>query len=226
MIYIQKGIEPQEIIDWKNANPLKGYKELPSSKRRILRNSLLQEQGYICCFCGCSIGKLDSRNTIIQCIIKKKDPHNVRNAHIVPQSVNLSLSLDYNNICASCDSQIHGEWHCDFAQKNKTLPITPLQRDCADYFSFKVDGVVEPNPNKTESEKYKAQETIDILNLNSRSIKSARKNAIKNFENKLKTLSNEDKKKAIQCISQKKSDGTYFPYFFVLLSYLKKASLI
>lgn len=217
MIYIQKETEPKEITNWKKANPKKGYKQLPSSEKRILRNSLLHEQGYICCFCGCSIGRLDSHSTVIQCIIKKKKSHNVRNAHIVPQSVNSSLSLDYNNICASCNSAIHGERHCDLAQENKTLPITPLQLNCAEFFSYKIDGTIVPNKNKTKSEQDNAQETIDILNLNSAFLKAERENIIKNFSSRYDLLSDEDKKKALQNISKKDSAGAYTPYFFVPL---------
>lgn len=217
MIYIQKETEPKEITNWKKANPKIGYKQLPSSERRILRNSLLHEQGYICCFCGCSIGKLDSHSTVIQCITKKKDPHNVRNAHIVPQSVNPSLTLDYYNICASCNSAIHGERHCDLAQENKILPITPLQTDCADYFSFRIDGTIIPNSNKSQNEQDYAQETIDILNLNSNFLKSEREKIIKIFSGTFKLLSDEDKEKALKNISKKNSAGAYTPYFFVPL---------
>ena len=219
MIYIQKEAEPQELINWKKNNSQKGYNDLSRTQKRILRNSLLKEQGYICCFCGCSIGELNEQqnNTVIQCVIKKGKKHNTRNAHIMPQSKNPRLSLDYNNICASCNSAIHNERHCDIAQENKILPITPLQQDCADYFLFRIDGTIIPNSNKTQNEQNNAQDTIDILNLNSNFLKLEREKIIKNFSNMVKSLSDEDIKNVIKNLSQKNSKGVYAPYFFVPL---------
>ncbi|WP_303865889.1 hypothetical protein [Desulfovibrio piger] len=70
MIYIQKGDEPEEFRQWKNDNPNARYKhDIPSDISLILRNALLEEQGFICCFCGCAIGPIEN-NVIIQRIVK------------------------------------------------------------------------------------------------------------------------------------------------------------
>ena len=78
----------------------------------------------------------------------------LRNAHIVPQSKDTGKTLDYGNLCASCNTGRHtkDEKHCDEAQGNRELPVTPLQKDCISYFSFGSDGEILANLERTKEE--------------------------------------------------------------------------
>ena len=86
MIYIKKGPEPEAFRQWKEQNPDATYGEIPREVGLALRNALLEEQGFVCCFCGCAIGPCDNKGDILQIPLESIRPHNIRNAHIVPQS--------------------------------------------------------------------------------------------------------------------------------------------
>lgn len=216
MIFIKKNTEPKSLTKWKKRNPGKKYAELPSINRRKLRNALLEEQGFVCCFCGTGLGKIEGEK-IVQSRVVKKTEHNVRNAHIIPQSKDRLLTLDYRNLCASCNSSLHeAEWHCDIAQCDECLPISPLQPDCLSFFSFSVDGTIVPNPGKSPELQAQADETIKILNLKSNILNSLRSSMLKIAEECLRSnpeyLSN---------LSQKDADGHFAPFYFVPLSYFQ-----
>ena len=50
MIFIKKNKEPVSFKEWKNNFKKATYKNLKGKIKADLRNSLLEEQGYICCF--------------------------------------------------------------------------------------------------------------------------------------------------------------------------------
>lgn len=213
MIYIKKNTEPPMLTTWKKNHPQKTYRHLKPKHKRILRKSLLKEQGFICCFCGDAIG-MKYRSNIIQIIPKKNSQHNIRNAHIVPQSVNTSLTLDYNNICASCDSVGHSDKHCDVAQENNKLPITPLQPDCLSFFCFQADGTIYPNPQKTPEEQKRASQTIKILNLDCPFLNQQRESILKSAA----SIAGTDVT-LLNNLCHKNASGAFAPFFFVPLRY-------
>lgn len=225
MIYIKKGKEPEEFKKWKEENEGANYHQgLTKEAITALRNALLQEQGYVCCFCGCAIGPYDfSAKLICQKSLKQKDSHNISNAHIIPQSKDLSMTLEYNNICASCDTRKHfwnttGERHCDDKQGKNDLPITPLQEDCISFFSFKSDGSIDVNEEKSEEDRKKAKETIDILGLDVESLKVDRANCIK----ELQKLPFDKIEQALIRLTKRDKNNAFTPYYFVPLRYFKR----
>lgn len=228
MIFIKKNKEPVSFKEWKNNFKKATYKNLKGKIKADLRNSLLEEQGYICCFCGAAIGVVkdegDGNIVILQKPIQNKNKHNVRNAHIVPQSKAPQLSLNYNNICASCGKFINDdeqcEEHCDLAQKDSILPITPLQKDCENFFSFNIDGTISPNINKSKADQKKAEETINILKLNTKDLINQRYEIIRTFSDSIeKNPTNIDLYVKNLSMKYKDSDGInkYAPFFFVAL---------
>lgn len=108
----------------------------------------------------------------------------LRNAHIVPQSKDTGKTLDYGNLCASCNTGRHtkDEKHCDEAQGNRELPVTPLQKDCISYFSFGSDGEILANLERTKEEQEWANATISILRLNTSSLIAARKKVLRTLK--------------------------------------------
>ncbi len=62
MKYIIKQAEPQELLDFKAAANDKWtptYSGLTSIAKKALRESLMKEQGYICCYCERTLTKND-----------------------------------------------------------------------------------------------------------------------------------------------------------------------
>lgn len=215
MIFIKKNTEPKSLINWKKSNPGRLYNDLPSPLKREIRNSLLKEQGFVCCFCGTAIGKKESDATVIQVLVQKGDLHNTRNAHIIPQSQDRAKTLDYSNICASCDSSPGAtEKHCDIAQKDSCLPVSPLQHDCLSFFSFSVDGTIFPNPDKSPEDQVMAKETIKTLGLAARILNSQRDAILKIAEDCLRKNT-----KYLDNLSKKDRNGCFAPFYFVPLCY-------
>lgn len=140
MIHIEKQPEPEAFRQWKEQNPDATYGEIPKDVGLALRNALLLEQGFVCCFCGCTIGPCDDKGEVLQIPLEPIRPHNIRNAHIVPQSKDTDKTLDYANLCASCNTSRHtkDEKHCDEAQGNRELPVSPLQKDCIFLFLLRL----------------------------------------------------------------------------------------
>ena len=102
MKHIVKNQEPQEFIDWKNnanENWQPTYDNLQNPKKRILYHSLLEEQGYICCYCEREL--------------KENDYHI---EHFRPKDRTLfpELQLDYSNLLCSCqrNNQRKTPLHC------------------------------------------------------------------------------------------------------------------
>lgn len=119
---------PQKFSFWLN----KGNRTWDSLKRnntikKDLKEQLLLDQGYICCYCGKRI--INNDLTTIE--------------HIKPKGKNPSLSLDYNNLLASCnggrDDRHNTETspiYCDAHKDEDDILINPLIQNCEDYFIY------------------------------------------------------------------------------------------
>lgn len=220
MIHIEKGPEPEAFRQWKEQNPEATYGEMPREVGLALRNALLEEQGFVCCFCGCAIGPFDDKGEIDQIPLESIRPHNIRNAHIVPQSKDTAKTLDYGNLCASCNTSRHtkDDKHCDETQGNRELPVSPLQKDCISYFSFGSDGEILANLELTEEEQEKAFATISILRLNTSSLIAARKKVLRT----LKSLPPAQANLALDQLCKRNAQGAFAPYYFVPLRHFKR----
>ena len=229
MIYIHKNSEPKQFSKWKSKYPNRSYKNIFSNIHKILRKNLAIEQGFVCCFCGSPIGIHDKKKNDILQIYDKKSPHNIRKAHLIPQSKDKTKALSYSNLCASCNSSvithpksISPKGHCDAAQRDSVLPVTPLQKECLSFFTFYDDGKMGANPKKENDDKQKALETISILQLNAPVLVNRRRLALQNFAMIL-TDNSKNHENIFKKLTKKNKKGQYLPFYFLLLSrYPKK----
>lgn len=228
LIYIKKGDEPQKLREWKEENKDLDccYKNLTSECKAAIQLSLLKEQGYICCFCGCRIASCKDGREL--CIFQRPSSDFGRIAHLVPQSKDKSKDVDYLNMCYSCAAsyespRVENE-HCDRWQGNKELYITPLDKECSTAFIFDEDGKIK---SAEENELY--EKTIQNLNLNCTRLVNKRKAVIAYLKkiiekNKEKPEFHNDEKRVrtflFRKISQKTQEGKYLNFFFVMLSFL------
>lgn len=175
MKQIQKGEEPLDFINWKNS---KKYEEVKhnSSKIRdiyhrfkktksiktIVKDSLMLEQGSICCYCE---RRLETDDSHIE--------------HLIPRDIEPLKALDFENLLCSCQKDLEsGEpRHCGNAKGKNLLPITPLNSDCETRFIFAEDGQILP----VQEDDQEAQITIDILQLNLPKLRALRREAIAVF---------------------------------------------
>lgn len=152
---IIKDIEPQSLTDFKINNPTLKYQDLVGGYENVridIRTSCLIEQYYLCAYC-CDL-------------ITINDSHN---EHIIPQShaTGENLTLDFNNIVASCQSNNH----CGHKKQNQLIDTTPLVSNCETDIIYQLNGkITHKNPS--------SQKTINVLNLRDGGLTYKRKSII------------------------------------------------
>lgn len=171
MKHIVKAVEPKKFSDWKTAHPGATYKKDlcnvhdpdAVAAKKALKQSLLNEQHYICCYCECRITDSDSHIE-----------------HFKPKGLPAyaHLQLDYANLHASCTRQPTGDAgeHCGHRKGNSYSPdlISPLEPDCASHFKYKLDGRITHTDNR-------GKVTISTLQLDSSLLDTQRKTLIDTF---------------------------------------------
>lgn len=167
---IYKNDEPQEILQWKSKfknkngrvprySDLNEVENLPH--KIFLKNSLISEQGHICCYC-CK--PIDTKNSHIE--------------HIRPKERNeyRAISLEYENLLASCQGYHDREENCGHSKDNafnEELFVSPLEENCESLFEFSDRGKI-----KAVDGNERAGYTIELLNLDTEQLDAARTEAM------------------------------------------------
>jgi uncharacterized protein (TIGR02646 family) len=168
MKYIVKQQEPQALLDWKamaDENWQPTYDDLRGPVKQSVKQALMTEQGYICCYCERRLTDVDSHIE-----------------HFRPQNDPLVDPLDYTNLLCSCQNRLDkgDPRHCGNLKNgwfDEQLLISPLSTDCAERFAFTGDGWIRPaNPNDEA-----ARVTIERLGLGIPKIRALREKAIEPF---------------------------------------------
>lgn len=229
MIYLNKERVPKRYYTWYKRNKNRPWSRLHSKMKNVLRNLLLRDQGYVCCFCGTKLGRF-SRRKIIQMPVQP-ERHNIRLAHITPRSHRRTSELDYRNICASCSSDIQHEkksyLHCDLAQGSRSLPISPLQQDCLKKFHFDIEGYIRPHHSLKDNERGKAFRTIEILNLNSPDLINKRLATMEAIEEAFDLaldheFPEEEYQSVYKALISKDKHGAYNEFYFIVIAEFKR----
>ena len=132
---ITKGLEPEEFSDWKAQDRMAHrprWNRVPTAIKGAVKRSLMQEQGFICCYC-------ESRLSINDCHVEHFRPIKGHSAH----------QLCYENLHCSCQGDtdpgeprhcVHGKgrWY------DENLLISPLDEGCEGRFGFTADGRIFP----------------------------------------------------------------------------------
>ena len=149
MKQIVKDPEPRDFSEWKKNDRMAhrpNWNRVPAPIRNKVRDSLMREQGYICCYCEASITMDDSQ-------IEHFRPKKCRDRQ-----------LDYINLHCSCQREQPGEpRHCGPRKGSwfdKNLLISPLAPDCEKRFRFTASGDIFPRDNDVG-----AKVTIERLGL-------------------------------------------------------------
>ncbi len=222
MRHIKKLPEPSEFTHWKslgNDEWQPSYSNLQNPEKTKVHESLLREQGHVCCYCERRIYLKESH-------IEHFKP---KDARLVPSYAH--LALDYKNFHASCPGypeqesesllpsvlKISGET-CGPAKGNWYSPtdtVSPLDPDCSLHFQFTLSGrmlvsEVSPNPNASK-------ETISKLNLDHQNLRSTRGkaiNAVLEIISSFKKVEDKDRetKTILNLCQSVNSDGFHFPF--------------
>ncbi|MHC8409140.1 retron system putative HNH endonuclease [Pseudomonas sp. Hz4] len=156
-----KGTEPALFIQWKalaNEEWIPSYSILRNPEKHALHESLLCEQGYVCCYCG---NKITLESSHIE--------------HFRPQKPFNHLELEYTNLHASCQGETEESKpaHCGHKKGNRfseNSHISPLEEDCERQFRFTLIGQIESANADTP-----AKNMIDILALDISFLNTRRK---------------------------------------------------
>ena len=167
MIYIEKGIPPREMMrktseirssrEWKEIKDedVKAIRaEFDKLPKETIRQTLLEEQHFLCAYCMRKIAN-DGLHTTIE--------------HWYPLSKDKDQALDYRNMLAVCDGG--RKWSgkgqrilcCDASKGDeKTLMISPLNKHQMAVIAYDREGFIKTNPKDEKLE----EELTDVLRLN------------------------------------------------------------
>lgn len=132
MRHFVKKAPPPAFETWKaqaNDDWSPSYAGLSGPPKHALLNALLDEQAYVCCYCGRAIDEQDSHIE-----------------HFRPQEEFPQLALDYANLHASCIRTPKGAraaWHCGHAKQNQFCEerfISPNDATCEQRFLYAMNG--------------------------------------------------------------------------------------
>jgi uncharacterized protein (TIGR02646 family) len=209
MKYIQKGKEPQNFSEWKDKQKSIGvnydYKSLYNPEKRAVHDSLLSEQGYICCYCCRSV---DQSNSHIE--------------HLDPQSkTDAELSVEYTNMLASCGRDTNKPEYCwpEYCGKKKgdlAIGVSPLQANCEEFFKYSSTGEIQPANNLDDPKD--AQTTIEVLGLNHPDLMKGRIQALEALQ---EIMTQEEAELLAQDCQQMNAQGRYQPFCNAVLYFLK-----
>ena len=172
---INKSVSPKWLETWKadfkvNNGRTPMYEDLDDDNRRMLRESLIDEQGQICCYCMRRIG-LNSSHI----------------EHFKPRAKYPEYTLEYKNLFASCEGQNDLQietWHCDQKKEdwfNERIP-SPVTEDFEKCVKYTISGKALPYYSKDSSRYALEKDLIAHLGLNAPYLVRNRKNAIYNSE--------------------------------------------
>ncbi|MDJ0799763.1 MAG: TIGR02646 family protein [Calothrix sp. MO_167.B12] len=213
MKHINKNREPLSLTHYRSTIPSESREHKDNydsyTEKNELRQSLLTEQGYICCYC-----------------MQRISIDNMKIEHWKPQTKYRELQLDYNNLLGACKG---GEGsppqfqYCDTKKGDKQITISPIDnhRNCEKLIKYRADGKI-----------YSDDETInnelnEVLNLNMQTLVNNRKevwfSVIEQLNSKYPKKDWKSAiKREIQKWSNQQGDGKYRPYCQIVIHHLNK----
>ncbi len=225
MRYIQKN-EPQWYLEWKSSAWVKdnyAYQILKNPEKQNLHQALLEDQGYICCYCGERVAHQTFNNV-------KTRPGDSHIEHLKPQKHFKNLVLEYENLLISCQGQLTDNGnpkepvHCGPAKKDWPDPsqendmVAPTDPNCAEYFTFTAAGEILPTKDPIKHKA--ASATIQKLGLGIDKLIDKRKKALEAFLLE-EDLTVEGRDKLIQRFNNLNISGQYEPFCAAILHILR-----
>jgi uncharacterized protein (TIGR02646 family) len=216
MKQIVKLNEPNSLLEHR-ANAHSNFDNIPSNIKEQLRQNLLSEQGYICCYCMKRI--------------PESNPPNLKVEHFCCQADNEHLQLTYSNLFASCtgnEGQPKKIQTCDTKKGNSRLTINPISYppNCETLFKFNAEGEISSVNDDAEINR----QINEILNLNMQTLKDNRREIYievqKNVEAESRRLGSKQLK--LRYFEKERSkwlnrlDNKFKPFCLVAVYYLNK----
>jgi len=203
MVYIEKGVEPHSLVEFRESTPDASYDGMPTDVKDDIRNNLNIEQGYICAYC---MARIHPDTTTIE--------------HFLPQSVDSSRDLEYCNMLGVCLGNEWGPFRmqtCGCHRMNKLLTINPHVRTYFDTINYAPNGLILSTVSAINDDINKA------LNLNISYLVRNRKAALDTLKKELlnRRATGTWKSLAEKYIVKLNGDNEKKPYYGILLWYLR-----
>jgi uncharacterized protein (TIGR02646 family) len=213
MKYIKKSQEPEKFTAWKaleNDDWQPNWDDnFRSPEKPIVHESLLKEQGYICCYCGMRITRESSHIE-----------------HLKPRSNYPHLALTYTNLIASCQGESEEPppvpVHCGHQKKywyDEQLMVSPLESNCADFFKYPASGEIQPTDDIDKQ--VAAKITIEKLALNISKLQNMRKLAIDAALLGIEDLTEVEIQQLAQGYEKLDANGQHTPFSAAIIYLLK-----
>jgi len=210
MIKIVKNNQPNTLVAHKKSGG--NYDNIPTETKKELRESLINEQGYVCCYCLKRIPE------------NKADLHHTKIEHFKCQHNYSQLDLEYYNLHLACkgnEGQSEKLQTCDTAKaNNEILSFTLIDNSLNNKVFYASDGSIFSNEDAID------KELNEILSLNNQNLKKARESIRKGLSNGLRILNRKGKltknilERELQ-MWKNKSENKHREYFPVAVQYLE-----
>ena len=223
------GLDKTSLLKRKETEVLSGkilYEDQIRSKQYLphwedLQEYLNKEQGGVCCYCGSKLFFPDTQHYSVE--------------HVKPRNKYPELVGEYENLLLSCHSsekerqdvkdstrskkkkereEIERKiYHCDEFKDKNELHYSPLEPDCPNHFSYKLNGKVKGNDEFAEAD-------INTLNLNCEKLINRRREQMLAylFDDKDGTdmLDNDTLKMIRDKIEERDDNGNHYEFYFVI----------
>jgi len=222
MKQIIKITEPQSLIQHR-ANQPAFYEGLPLQTKDELRQNLLLEQGYICCYCLKRIPEKVEKDGRIS--------YDMKVEHYQSQYGFPLLQLSYTNLFGACtgnEGKPKKLQTCDTRKGDEILTINLLTNapNCETLFKYNAEGEI----SSVDNDKDINRQLNEILNLNMQTLKDGRRQVYLEVQKKVEAESRllktgQLKLKYFETERQKwitKNENKHKPFCMVAIYYLTK----
>lgn len=211
---IQKGESPEWFETWKddfrrmNGREATYKGDFPDKERRKLRRELLEEQGYICCYC-----------------MKRIDIDSCHLEHFWPKSRFKDQDMDYRNMLASCEGEIAGADHCGHKKEDwyDADMVIPTDDEIEKMFRYALNGKIYSAHQGVKEAIEKKM--IREWGLDSFHLERNRRMALEQTEIFDECNYAEDEVWDIIAYYDEKQDGKYIEYCNVIIDVMKQKLL-
>jgi uncharacterized protein (TIGR02646 family) len=215
MKQIIKNAEPNSLLQHR-ATKFANFDNIPLATKEELRQSLLSEQGHICCYC-------------MKRIPEHTSPY-MKVEHYKCQDNFGALQLTYSNLFGACtgnEGQPKTKQTCDTKKGNVELSINPTSTlpICETLFKYNADGEIS---SITDNEDVNRQ-LNEVLNLNMQTLKDGRREIYLQVQGRVIQESKKSNKASfVKFLAIEKAkwlertDNQYRPYCSVAVYYLTK----
>jgi uncharacterized protein (TIGR02646 family) len=222
MKQINKSQEPNSLVRHR-ASQHSFFYNIPLQTKGELRQSLLIEQGHICCYCMKRIPEKIEKDGILS--------YDMKVEHFQCQDNFPDLQLTYTNLFGACtgnEGKPKKLQTCDTKKGNDDLSINPISNapNCETLFKYNADGEIS---SITDDEEINRQ-LNNVLNLNMQSLKDGRREVYLQVQKKVESESRQlaNKQLKISFFEQERNnwlsrtENKNRPYCMVAVYYLTK----